>query len=127
MKKELAKVVDAKIIVERGAFLTFRIKLDYEGPGVQSFGGYALDTYDEEKERRVGTAGGCDVIKQLLSLFEVNTFDKMIGRVVYVLKEDDKSIIEGLEIPGFDGGGKFLVSEWREEWFEKDKVSIYKE
>ena len=122
MKKQLAKVKDAKISLDRKTFLTFWLTLDYEDAGVQGFGGYALDDYDEEKEERVGTAAGCDAIRKLLKLFNVKTFDEMVGRTVYAIREDDsfQAQIIGIEIPGFDGGGQFLIPEWRKKWFDDD-------
>ena len=121
MKKRLAKVIDAKISLDRSAFLTFWLTLDYEDAVVQGFGGYTLDTFDEEKDRRVGTAGGCDAIRRLLKLFNVDTFNEIIGRIVYAIREDDSSQakIIGIEIPGFEGGGQFLIPEWQKEWFDK--------
>ena len=118
MNKKLAKIKNARLSLDRDCFLTFWFDLEYEGNSGQGFGGYCLDTYDEDKEKRVGTAGGCDAIRQLLELFKVNDFREMKGRIVWALTEGKGfgSKVVGLQIPDFDGGGKFLIDEWRKEW-----------
>ena len=88
MKKQLAKIKDARLSMDRNTFLTFWITLNYEGAGHQGFGGYCLDAYDDEKERRVGTAAGCEIIRQLLDMFKVNDFREMKGRIVYAIREE---------------------------------------
>jgi hypothetical protein len=118
MKKQLAKIKDARLSMDRNTFLTFWITLNYEGAGHQGFGGYCLDAYDDEKERRVGTAAGCEIIRQLLDMFKVNDFREMKGRIVYAIREEGwNSKVVGIEIPEFDGGGKFSIAEWKKEWF----------
>ncbi len=96
MKKVLARVRSAKLDMER-EILSFWIHVDYEDFGSQGVGGISLDTYDKQKETRVGTAFGCEVIRRLLIAFGVNDLSEMQGRTIWVLGEG-----EGL---GFDPKG----------------------
>ena len=50
---------------EDHGILTFMIDLEYGGGG-QGFGGYGLDEYDAEHERRVGVAASMDLISEIL-------------------------------------------------------------
>ena len=63
--------------------LTYYISLDY-GDSFQSFGGYALDRYDKEQERRVGSAIGMDHIASILSVLEVDSWEKLEGEYIRV-------------------------------------------
>ena len=117
MKKVLGKITEAKLSMDRSTFLSFSILFEYDKGGGQRFCGIVLDKYDKEKKKRAGTAAGCDLIRQILTLFKVNDFREIEGRIAYAIKEEDfNSKIEGIEVPTFDGGGRFTISEWKEEW-----------
>jgi hypothetical protein len=109
-RKELGRVTDVYLGLEDHDIFTMHITFDFGGTG-QSFGGYALDTWDAGKKRRVGSAAGADFILRILRLFGVRDIRGIVTRSVYVLR-DDREMIVGLETPAFDGGRKFLVSEW---------------
>lgn len=118
-EKHLGKVSSAYLGMEDRGFLTFMITIDYDDVGTQGFGTFALCSWDKEKDRRVGTALGCDAIIKLLNLFKVDTFDKIKGRTVFALKDQDggwSGFIRGIEIPKFDGGGRFVMKEHCLEW-----------
>jgi hypothetical protein len=116
--KKLAKVASVKLHIEDHGILTISISLDFGGIH-QGFGGYSLDTYDKEKKRRVGTDYGTEWILRLLNLFAVTSLDEIKGRSVYALYEKDEwnAFIEGLEMPEFDGGKRFVPKEMRKEYF----------
>lgn len=117
MKRELSKVESVKLGLDRGCFLTLWIFVQHDTTGHQGFGGIVLDSYDDEKDRRIGTAAGCDYIRQILSIFKADDLNEIVGRTVWVYREDGfNGLIKGIEIPGFDGGGKFMLDEWRKEW-----------
>jgi len=116
--RELGRVERAELFVEDHGILTFYLHLTFGGSG-QGFGGVALDTWDDAKKRRVGTAGGCDLVLRLLDLFKVDRLERCVGRAVYALREAPYGQIMGLELPAFDGGGKLLLDDWRREWFPK--------
>ena len=77
MDKQLAKIKSAGLEIKERGILNFWIIVDYEDGGSQGIGGIALDTYDEGKKKRVGTAYGCEVIRRLLLALGVNDFSEM--------------------------------------------------
>lgn len=87
LNKQLAKIENATLNVTDRGMLTFYITVKYEEGMNQVVGGLSLDQWDEEKERRVGTAYGCEMIIQMLKLFNVDSFEKMKDKLVYVLGE----------------------------------------
>lgn len=89
MNKKLAKITSAKLEIKERGILGFWIFVNYEDGGHQGIGGIALDQWDEEKSRRVGTAYGCEVIRQLLLTLDVNDFSEMGGKVVWVFGDGD--------------------------------------
>jgi hypothetical protein len=117
LRKELGKIDVARIYRSEYG-LAFEIHINF-GNGGQNFGGVSLDTPSEEKKRRVGTAGGCDFIVQMLNLFNIEEFGDMVGRTVYALQK--YGMIVGLELPKFEGGGRFLLEEWQREWFGEEQ------
>ncbi len=96
--------------------LTLYLAFDFGGSG-QSFGGYALDTYDKAKGKRVGHAAGTDFVLRLLTLFKVRDLQEIKGRIATVHCGGRGGTISAIEIPAFDGGGKFDVHDWQAEWF----------
>ena len=57
MEKKLAKITKAHLEIQERGILNFWIFVDYEEDGFsQGVGGIALDTWDEVKRKRVGTA-----------------------------------------------------------------------
>lgn len=86
MNRQLAKIESASLnIWDRGDVLNFWIFVDYENGGSQGIGGIALDTYDKKKDKRVGTAYGCEVIRRLLLALKVNDFSEMKDKYIWVL------------------------------------------
>lgn len=117
MIKRLAKVTDAYISLSDGTFSCW-IALDYHDAGMQSFGGYDFSEYDKKLKERKGTASGADFILSILRLFRVSRFEQIKNRTVFAILKNDShaGFILGLEIPTFDGGGYFLIPEWRIKW-----------
>ena len=87
MIQKLARINKANLEIQDRGILNFWIMVDYEEGMSQGVGGIALDTYDEVKGERVGTAYGCEVIRQLLLTLDVNDFSEMKGKMIYVLGE----------------------------------------
>ncbi len=87
--KQLAKISKARLEIQERGILNFWIHVDYEEGGSQGVGGIVLDTFDKEKDSRVGTAYGCEMIRRLLMELKVNDFSEMAGRHVWVLGEGD--------------------------------------
>lgn len=118
--KELGKIESAFFGFSDHHILTFMIGFKFGGTG-QGFGNYTLDTYDKEKRRRVGTAAGTDLLIKILELFQVDEFSKLKGRYAYAIREKDRwGMIVGIELPEADGGKRFMISDWQQEWFPKE-------
>lgn len=86
---KLAKVSKASLEIQDRGILNFWIHVDYEEGCSQGVGGIVLDGYDKELKGRVGTAGGCEIIRQLLLLFQVNDFSEMKGKYIWVVGEGE--------------------------------------
>lgn len=87
MNEKLAKITKASLEIQDRGILNFWIHVDYEEGCSQGIGGICLDTYDKKREGRVGTAAGCEVIRQLLLALKVNDFSEMQGKYIWVLGE----------------------------------------
>lgn len=86
---KLAKVTKATLEIQERGILNFWVFVDYEEGCSQGVGGIALDNYDKEAGCRVGTAYGCEMIRQLLLFFGVNNLEECKGQIVYVLGEGE--------------------------------------
>jgi hypothetical protein len=111
MNKQLAKIRSAGLEIKERGILNFWINVDYENGGSQGIGGIALDTYDEDNEKRVGTAYGCEVIRRLLLALDVNDFSEMKGQIIWVLGEGEGWTFKpkGIKRLEVDGGGDAVV------------------
>ena len=85
MNKQLAKVTKATLEIKERGILQFYVFVDYEEGCSQGVGGVCLDSYDDKKKKRVGTAYGCEMIRQCLEVFNVNDFSEMKGKYIWVL------------------------------------------
>jgi len=83
--EKLARITSASLEIKDRGILNFWIMVDYEEGMSQGIGGIALDTYNETLKRRVGTAYGCEMIRQLLECLNVNDFKEMAGKTIFVL------------------------------------------
>jgi len=72
-----------------GAFLTAWIDLDYDGAG-QGFGGFCFDQFDKTQNKRVGTAWGCEYIRQILEVIGVMKWSDLKGKNVRVKQDSNK-------------------------------------
>ena len=89
MNKVLAKIKSANLEIKERGILNFWINVDYEDGCSQGIGGLALDSYDNIKERRVGTAYGCEMIRRILLTIGVNDFSEMKGKIIYILGDGE--------------------------------------
>ena len=65
--------------------------MSYEDFGSQNIMNIVLDTWDKEKQKRVGTAEGMSFLIDLLDFFGVNNLTEVKNRYVYVIVDEDKS------------------------------------
>jgi hypothetical protein len=87
--KKLAKIRSASLEIKERGVLNFWIHVDYEDGFSQGVGGIALDSWDTEKQCRVGTAYGCEMIRQLLLVTNTNDFAEMEGKIIWVIGEGE--------------------------------------
>ena len=114
MNKQLAKITKASLEIKERGILGFWIWVDYEEGGSQGIGGIALDSWDKKKEKRVGTAYGCEMIRSLLLCLGVNDFSEMEGKMIWVLGESkglsfNPKGIERLNLDKGDSESKSVV------------------
>jgi len=83
--KKLAYVCKASLEIQERGILTFWINVDYEEGSSQTVGGFALDSYDKQRQERVGTAYGCEMIRKILTEFGVNDFSEIAHKHIWVL------------------------------------------
>lgn len=112
MISKLARINKANLEIQDRGILNFWVMVDYEEGMSQGVGGIALDTYDEVKGKRVGTAYGCEVIRQLLLALDVNDFSEMKGKMIYVLGEGSGLSFtpKGIKTLHLDGGKEVIFS-----------------
>jgi len=89
MNKLLAKISSASLEIKERGILNFWIHVDYEEGCSQGIGGIALDSYDKAKNKRVGTAYGCEMIRRILLAFDVNDFSELKGKHLWVIGEGE--------------------------------------
>lgn len=117
---EIAKVERVFVGFEDHNIFTIAVELGYGGAH-QSFGGYALDEWSQQHQRRLGTAAGMDMLVQLTKLFQVDDLHRAVGKYVYALREEPRTgVVVGLKRLEPDGGEQFLIAEWRAQWFSTE-------
>ena len=67
------------------------VSYDDEDFGIQNIMNIVLDTWDKEKQKRVGTAEGMTFLIDLLDFFGVNNLTEVKNQYIYVLVDEDKS------------------------------------
>ena len=80
MESEIKNAIIERTMLgyEDHGIFTCYLYLNYGGSG-QGFGGYFLDSYDEEKQERIGSAYGMDFIVSILKVMEVSTWEELKG------------------------------------------------
>lgn len=68
-----------------GPAFTIYLVLDIQNGGGVNIGGVALDSYDKEKEERIGTAYGMNVIKRVLEVVGVRTWEQLEGKYIRIV------------------------------------------
>ena len=101
-----------------GLVLSFEMEPD----GSISWTTPCLDTFDHDKNRRVGTAYGLDFLLQLLDVLGVEMVSELKGRYFYVLSADptgwgrSSESWTGFERLGMDGGKRLVFADVAAEW-----------
>ena len=88
MIKKLALVEKVYLEYQERHSLNVNCLVRYEDYGSQNLLNIVLDTWDEEKQKRVGTAEGMTFLIDLLNFFGVNNLTEVENQYVYVLVDD---------------------------------------
>jgi len=118
MFERIGKIKSTMLGIEDHGIMSFSLEFDFGGAG-QAFCGYALDDYSEELKRRVGTAGGMDLMIGIIKACGVKKWEDIQGKTMYALyeKEGWGERIIGIKALPFEQGGTFLIKEWQDMWF----------
>ena len=89
METKNAKITSTMLGYEDHGILSCMLYLSYGGSG-QGFGGYCLDSYDKEKEKRIATIH-CGVwIAEILKIVGVEKWEDLKGQHIRVRSEHGK-------------------------------------
>ena len=93
MIKKLALVEKVYLEYQERHLLNVNCLVSYEDEdfGGQNIMNIVLDTFDKEKQKRVGTAEGMTFLIDLLNFFGVNNLTEVKNQYVYVLVDEDES------------------------------------
>ena len=92
---EIGKIESTFLGIEDHGILTFIIHIDFEGSH-QGAGTYSLDQYDSKKGKTIGTPHMAAVIRSILETVGVDTWEKLPGKSVVVLRDKPWDTIRGL-------------------------------
>lgn len=103
------KIVNARIDSTRfgredHGILTFNIFVDLASGGTCGIGGFALDEYDKENDRRVCSAKGLEVMARILDVVGVYNWEDLPGTYVRVVDEGWGNFITKI--------GNLMKDEW---------------
>lgn len=121
-ERELGVIESTFLGHEGNGIMSFSLRFNFGGSG-QSFGGWSLDGYEKSLQRRVGSKFGCEVINRILRAVGVDSWEKLVGKEMWVLRDGNKynSKIIGIEAPAYRKGEMysdcmpFIMSELIEE------------
>lgn len=78
---ENARITSTMLGKEDHGIMTFDIFLDF-GNGQCGFGGYALDGWDDKKNKRVASGVGLQAIIEILDVVGVSKWEELPGKYV---------------------------------------------
>lgn len=81
MEIKNAKIKSTMLGVEDHGIMSFYLHLDYGGAG-QGAGGYALDEYSKGQEKRIGAPFGIELIRSILDVVGVETWEDLPGKYI---------------------------------------------
>ena len=89
LNKELAKISSFNLSIKERGILMFNLTVSYESGCCQNIGGLVLDDYNKDAKQREGTAYGCEMIRQLMIVLDVDDFNDAKDKLIYVLGEGE--------------------------------------
>ena len=123
MNKQLARISMCSLNISDRSILTINLHVDYENGLSQNICGLVLDTYDKQLDRRIGTAYGCEFIRQLLVLFNCDSLEDLVNRDIFILGEGEDINFKpkGIQLLRADGGQQLIFDNILQEFNEKSK------
>ena len=119
----ICNVTKVNLSYQERHILIVDVWVDLPDGGTLSVTNTVLDTYDKDKKKRVGTAYGCEFIRQLLDFFGVDDLSQVKNYKCYLLTEKERiwscTDVLGLKQLPFDE-----YSHRQQEFIKKD---IYEE
>lgn len=115
IERRNAEIESTMLGFEDHGILTCFLTLNYGGSG-QGFGGFVLDSWDEEESRRVGIAYGMESIRQILKVVGVEKWEQLRGQRIRV--EMDGSRVHRI--------GHFLEDKWFDPVELAEKMGLQK-
>ena len=101
MNKKLCNVTKVCTSYQDRRILILDVFVDLEDGGSLSVFNMCLDSYNQDKKERLGTAYGCEMIRQTLDFFGVDDLSQIKNYKCYLLTEKEKirwaSDVLGLE------------------------------
>lgn len=112
MYKKIAKIQSTFLGIEDHGIFTSIVDVTYGSSG-QGIGTYSLDTWDATKNKRVGTAFGAEFILRTLKTVGVDSWEKLVGKTIFVLieSEDFGATVLGIESLPTEGVRTFLFKD----------------
>lgn len=103
MKKEIAKITDSFLGWEDHGIFTATLFVDYGGTS-QGIGNYCLVT------KAGGEANGMKFIMGLMSACGVVSWEKIVGKTIFVISDDNGRVI-GVENLPTERGNEFIFAD----------------
>lgn len=91
MIKKLALVEKVYLEYQDRQILNVNCLVHYEDLGHQNIMNIVLDTWDKDKQKRVGTAEGMTFLIDLLKFFGVNNLTEVKNQYIYVHVDESQS------------------------------------
>ena len=109
-----AKIEFVSFGYEDHGILTFGLGLKLSGGGCV-FGGYALDEYDKDRDRRVPTAKGFECLTEIINTVGVKNWEDLKDKYIRVVSNGYGSCISKI--------GNIMEDKWFdvEEFFNEDQ------
>lgn len=79
-----AQIKSTKLGFIANGICSFDLILDIQGGGGVCVGGWALDTEDNKREKRIGSAYGMSVIMRILEVVGVDTWEELKGKYIRI-------------------------------------------
>ena len=78
-----AQIKETKLGFMNG-IVDFTLVLEIQGGGGIALGGYALDYYNKEKGKRIGSAYGMNLVMRILEVVGVDTWEELKGKYIRI-------------------------------------------